>query len=180
MEDSAAVLHFWFVESTPDQWFEKNPNYDRIIAERFGALHAAAARGELDHWTATADGSLALVLVLDQFSRNLFREDPRAFAQDAKALGIAKAAIAAGQDRDVPEERRAFFYVPFEHSEDIADQNASLPLFEALTNRDYLRYAIAHRDIIARFGRFPHRNAVLGRVSTPEEIAFLKTPGSSF
>ena len=105
---------------------------------------------------------------------------PRAFAQDAKALGIAKSAIAAGQDKDVTEDRRVFFYVPFEHSEDLADQDACIPYFESLANTEYLRYAIAHRDIIARFGRFPHRNRVLGRESTDEEIAFLKTPGSSF
>ncbi len=180
MEDSASVLRFWFEESTPQQWFEKSDEYDRIIEDRFGDLHREAANGDHDGWTDSADGSLALILVLDQFSRNLFRDDPRAFAQDAKALSIAKKAIAEGQDREVPEDRRVFFYVPFEHSEDLADQEDSLPYFEALANPEYLRYAIAHRDIIARFGRFPHRNAVLGRESTADEIAFLKTPGSSF
>lgn len=180
MEDNASVLRFWFEESTPQQWFEKNDEYDRIIEERFGDIHQEASNGDHDGWTDTADGALALILVLDQFSRNLFRDDPRAFAQDAKALAIAKQAIARGQDKEVSEERRVFFYVPFEHSEDLADQEDSLPYFEALENPEYLRYAIAHRDIIARFGRFPHRNAVLGRESTADEIAFLKTPGSSF
>lgn len=180
MDDIGSVLNFWFVESTPDQWFEKNADYDRVIAERFGGLHSQAVAGQLNEWTKTADGSLALILLLDQFSRNLFRDDPRAFAQDAQALDIAKTAIEAGQDMEVPEDRRVFFYVPFEHSEELADQEASLPYFEALSNTEYLRYAIAHRDIIARFGRFPHRNQVLGRESTAEEAAFLKTPGSSF
>lgn len=180
MEDSASVLRFWFDESTPEQWFEKSDDFDRVIESRFGALHAAACRGDCDDWAETADGVLALILVLDQFSRNLFRDDPRAFAQDAKALLLAKGAIAKGFDMAVSEDRRVFFYVPFEHSEDLADQEASLPYFEALTNKEYLRYAVAHRDIIARFGRFPHRNAVLGRESSPEESEFLKTPGSSF
>ncbi len=180
MEDSASVLRFWFEESTPQQWFERDDGYDRLIRERFGALHAAACRGERDDWAETAEGALALVLVLDQFSRNLFRDDPRAFDQDAKALSLAKAAIAKGYDKAVPEERQVFFYVPFEHSEDLADQEACIPCFAALENDQYLGYAIAHRDIIARFGRFPHRNAVLGRESTADEIEFLKTPGSSF
>ncbi len=180
MDEVQSVLRFWFEESTPQQWFEKSDDYDRAIRDHFGALHAAAARGDHDGWAETPDGALALILVLDQFSRNLFRDDPRAFAQDAKALGIAKDAIAIGHDMEVSEARRVFFYVPFEHSEDLADQEACLPYFEALSNADYLKYAIAHRDIIARFGRFPHRNAVLGRESTQEEIEFLKTPGSSF
>lgn len=180
MEDSVSILRFWFDESTPEQWFTKNANFDRMIERRFGALHAAAATGQLDGWAETADGALALILVLDQFSRNLFRDDPRAFAQDEKALALAKGAIAEGHDMAVAEDRRVFFYVPFEHSEALADQEVSLPYFEALSNPEYLRYAVAHRDIIARFGRFPHRNAVLGRKSTAEEEAFLLTPGSSF
>ena len=179
-EDSSSVLQFWFEESTPQQWFERNDGYDRVIRERFGALHAAASRGDLDDWAETAEGALALVLVLDQFSRNLFRDDSRAFAQDAKALSLAKSAITKGHDKAVGEEWRVFFYVPFEHSEDLADQQACIPYFEALENDQYLSYALAHRDIIARFGRFPHRNAVLGRESTEDEIEFLKTPGSSF
>ncbi|RVU34695.1 DUF924 domain-containing protein [Hwanghaeella grinnelliae] len=180
MEDCASVLRFWFEESTPQQWFEKNADFDRVIEERFGDLHQEASNGGHDDWAKSANGALALILVLDQFSRNLFRDDPRAFAQDGKALSLAREAISKGQDKEVSEERRVFFYVPFEHSEDLADQEESLPYFESLSNPEYLRYAIAHRDIIARFGRFPHRNDVMGRESTAEEIAFLKTPGSSF
>ncbi len=180
MEDSASVLKFWFEESVPENWFTRDDGYDRLIEQRFGALHAAAALGQYDSWCETAEGALALVLVLDQFSRNLFREDPRAFAQDEKALKIAKSAIAAGHDMAVNIDWRVFFYVPYEHSESLSDQEESLKYFEALPNKEYLKYVIAHRDIIARFGRFPHRNAVLGRDSTPEETEFLKTPGSSF
>ena len=176
----ADVLDFWFVQSQPKQWFVRDAAFDTAIADRFGELHACADAGEMDGWADTADGALALVLVLDQFSRNLFRNDAKAFATDVKALGIARAAIDAGFDQQVEERRRTFFYVPFEHSEKLADQERCIELSATLTNKDFLGWAEKHKVIIERFGRFPHRNAVLGRISTPEEAEFLKQEGSSF
>jgi len=180
MSEIADVLTFWYEECTPEDWFKKDAAFDAALRERFGALHDRAAAGACDSWADSADGALALVLVLDQFSRNLYRDDPRAFAQDEKALGVARSAIAAGFDQEQPHDRRHFLYIPFEHSEILADQEEGVAHFERHGDAETLRYAIAHRDIIQRFGRFPHRNACLGRTSTDEETAFLKTPGSSF
>ena len=174
------VLHFWFDECTPEQWFTSDPGFDARIVDRFGALLGACAAGTHDGWAAEADGALALIVVLDQFSRNVYRGSAKAFAQDAKALSVAKEAIAAGFDAAQPMPRRMFFYMPFEHAEDLADQQLCVGYFEELGDEKLLHYAVAHRDVIARFGRFPHRNAILGRASTAEEAAFLETPGSSF
>lgn len=180
--DIKAVLAFWFgeVEQSREIWFKKDDGFDAEIRHRFGALHGAASRGGCDAWAGTPDGTVALVVVLDQFSRNLFRGDARAFDADAKALALAKAALDAGLDKVMGPYWRQFLYLPLEHSENLADQDRCVALVEALDNADLTKWAVAHRDIIARFGRFPHRNAVLGRDSTEEEFAFLKQPGSSF
>jgi uncharacterized protein (DUF924 family) len=181
------VLAFWFgPQPGPSraEWFRKDAAFDERIRERFGALHAAAARGERAAWRASAETNLALVVVLDQFSRNLYRDDARAFAQDAQARDCAVEALARGDDLGMRPVQRQFLYLPFEHSEDLADQERSLELFASLEAFEETRglgeWARRHHAIVARFGRFPHRNAVLGRASTPEEIEFLKQPGSGF
>lgn len=174
MED---VLTFWFAD--PERAWKKDPAFDDELRRRFGALHAAVLRGEHDDWCATPRGVLAYVLVLDQLSRNLHRGDPRAFAGDARALTAAARAVDAGQDRALAPIERGFLYMPFMHSEALADQERAVALFAAL-GEPFLPFAVQHRDIVARFGRFPHRNAVLGRESTPEEREFLTQPGSSF
>lgn len=180
-DEIGTVLRFWFEESEPEQWWKKDPGFDAEIRRRFVGLHARAAAGDLDGWAENAEGALALILVLDQFSRNLHREDPRAWAQDAQALAVARRAVERGLDTAFEDKnRRVFFYLPFEHSEDLAVQEESVRLISALGDAHYTEHAIAHRDIVARFGRFPHRNAVLGRRSTEEEVEFLKQPGSSF
>ncbi|MEC9347863.1 MAG: DUF924 family protein [Pseudomonadota bacterium] len=184
MEDVriAEVLRFWFEELRPEQYWTRDDALDRRIIADFGALHAEAVSGALAGWMATPEGALALVIVLDQFPRNMFRGDPRSWASDSLALAHAKAAIDRGHDRALPAERRHFLYLPFEHSEDLAMQERSLELFGAMPDLSpEAKFAVErHHEIIARFGRFPHRNAVLGRVSTPEEIAFLNEPHSSF
>ncbi len=172
------VLEFWFgagEEAYRGVWFEKNDDFDKRIEAAFGKDREIAAAGGYDDLAATPDGALALVILLDQFSRNLQRGSAEAFASDPKALGIAKTAIAKGFDKDVSVIRRMFFYLPFEHSETLADQEEGVALFTALGDDKLLEYMINHRDIVARFGRFPHRNEVLGRESTPQERAFLKT-----
>ncbi len=178
--DVENVLSFWFEESTPKQWFVKDRDFDATIEKRFGQLHTQAARGDLDSWCHSAQGSLALIILLDQFSRNIFRGDPRTFATDAKALDISKVAIANGYDNEVEERARSFFYLPFEHSENITDQERAIELFIKMGNKNLLQWAEKHKVIIERFGRFPHRNDVLGRESTPEELQFLTEDGSSF
>ncbi|MEQ8395250.1 DUF924 family protein [Thalassobaculum sp.] len=174
------VLAFWFGECTPQQWFEKNDAFDATLRERFGALHSEAAAGGLADWETSADGRLALLLVLDQMSRNLYRGDPRAFAQDARARDLARRAIAAGDHVFGSRDRCLFLYLPFEHSEDLADQLMCDALFRALGDAELIDYGVRHRVIIERFGRFPHRNAALGRTSTAEELEFLTQPNSSF
>jgi uncharacterized protein (DUF924 family) len=174
------VLHFWFGESGPRQWFAKDAAFDAVLRERFGALHASMAAGVEPASADTSRRALAAILVLDQFSRNLHRDDPRAFACDARARELARAALDQGNDAGLGAAQRMFLYLPFEHSEDLADQQRSVALFEALGEPGWLRYAIAHRDLIARFGRFPHRNAVLGRASTPAELEALAQPGNAF
>ena len=182
LADPAEILAFWFDESTPQQWFRKDPDFDAAIRDRFADTHRAAAAGALDGWAETAEGLMALVLVLDQFSRNLHRGSADAFAQDAKALALARDGIARGLDLAIaPPDRRVFLYLPFEHSEDPADQEEAIRLCEARTEDPvYVDFARRHRDVIAEFGRFPHRNAVLGRLNTPAEEAYLARPDAGF
>ena len=175
-----AVLSFWFEETEPRQWWIRSDEFDRVIESRFGALHRAAAQCELHAWRESAAGRLAEIIVLDQFSRNLHRGRAQAFACDALALGLAQCAIAAGIDRQLDVARRTFLYMPFMHSESRAIHAAALSLFDVPGMEGNYASEIAHKAIIDRFGRYPHRNEALGRASTPEEIAFLKTPGSSF
>lgn len=170
------VVAFW-IDAGPAAWFAKSDAFDAEIRERFEALHHAAARREFDGWAGTADGALALLLLLDQFPRNLYRGSGHAFATDPLALSIAKQSLSRGFDTQVEPSVRAFFYLPFEHSEALADQDRAVALFQAAGDADLVKWAALHRDIILRFGRFPHRNACLGRVSTPEEEAFLRDGG---
>ena len=175
-----AVLRFWFTESGPEQWFAKDAAFDAVLRERFGALHARVASGDEPTSAQSPRHALASILVLDQFPRNLFRGDARAFASDARARELANDAIAQGHDAGMTPAERLFAYLPFEHSESLADQHRAVALVEALGVPEWTRYAAAHFDLIARFGRFPHRNAVLGRASTPEELDALARPGNAF
>jgi len=174
------VLHFWFDEATPEQLFKSDPAFDAEIRARFGETHRAAAHGELAAWRDTPAGRLAEIIVLDQFSRNLFRDDARAFATDGMALVLAQETVRAGADRSIPEARLAFLYMPFMHSESRAIHVEAERLFRHPGLENNYGFELKHKAIIDRFGRYPHRNRVLGRVSTPEELAFLEQPGSSF
>ena len=169
------VLQFWR-EAGPGKWFRKDAAFDAGFRERFLAAHEAAARGQLDGWAADAPGALALLILLDQFPRNAFRNSPRMFATDRQALEIARRAVDAGFDRQTDESLRNFFYLPFMHSEQLADQDRALALTQPL-GADALKFAHIHRDIIAEFGRFPHRNTLLGRTTTPKEQQFLDKGG---
>jgi uncharacterized protein (DUF924 family) len=174
------VLSFWFDELDREAWFRKSAATDQAIRDRFARVHDRAASEPVEAAVTSPRRALAAVIVLDQFSRNMFRGTPQAFASDAKARGIPRGAVASGFDQVFGIHGRSFLYMPFEHSEDLADQDLAVALIGALGDDEYTRYALAHRDIIAGFGRFPHRNAVLGRVSTAEEAEFLRQPGSSF
>lgn len=178
----ADVIAFW-THAGPKAWFAKSDAFDAKVRDGFEAGHHAAARGEHADWSRTAEGALALLLLLDQFPRNLYRGSAHAFATDPLAKSIAEAAIAQGFDRRVEPLLRPFFYLPFEHSEALVDQDRAITLFETAAketgDQDSLKWAIMHRDIIVRFGRFPHRNACLGRVTQPEEQAFLDEGGFS-
>ncbi len=176
MQQTDDVLAFWRAAGEK-KWFAKNDAFDAEIKSRFLPTYEAAAKGALSDWEATADGALALIIVLDQFPRNMFRRDARAFAADATARAVADRALARGFDQQVPEAMRLFFYLPFEHSEAMADQDRCCALVKTLGNADLLHWAELHADIIRRFGRFPHRNAVLGRTTTPAEKAFLDSDG---
>ena len=175
-ERSFDVLDFWW-SAGPAAWFTAAPAFDSKVAEVLLPLHEAAARGEYDAWADTPHGALALLILLDQVPRNVFRGTPRAFATDAQALAIAEAALAKGFPRAFPIDARVFFYLPFEHAEDMAAQELACDLFRSLGNDQGYLYALIHMDAIRRFGRFPHRNAILGRVSTPEEEAYLAAGG---
>jgi uncharacterized protein (DUF924 family) len=186
---AAEVLAFWFGEppaSVPRaEWFRKDPAFDEAIHQRFGATLEAALAGGLGPWQRTPAGALASIVVLDQFTRNAFRDTPRAFAGDALALAAAEALVARGDDRLLAPLARWFVYLPFEHAESLEQQRRSVALFDALAAEhpamaDAREWAVKHQVIVERFGRFPHRNAILGRPSTPEELAFLRQPGSSF
>jgi uncharacterized protein (DUF924 family) len=174
------VLDFWFSELPREAWFRKDADVDRTIRDRFLPVYETLSARTPDELATSADKALAAVIVLDQFPRNMFRDTAKAFATDALALAIAKRAIERGLDQELARERRIFLYLPFEHSEELADQLRCIALTEALGDEEYARYAKLHHDVIARFGRFPHRNAILGRPSTPEEEAFLQQPGSRF
>ncbi|MDP6786849.1 MAG: DUF924 family protein [Rhodospirillales bacterium] len=179
MEAIALILDFWFVSD--GLWFKKDDAFDETIRQRFTADYERAAAGESSDWRQTPDGCLALIILLDQFPRNMFRGSARAFATDALAIDVTEAALGRGFDNALPPARRRFVYMPLMHAEDVDHQRRCVDLFAALENdSNGLEYAIKHLEIIERFGRFPHRNEVLGRHSTPEELAFLKTPGSSF
>ncbi len=189
--DYRGVLDFWFgTGGSPEygkpreEWFRKSDEFDAAIRTRFLDLHRLAAAGQMQPWQAAPDSLLALILVLDQFPRNLFRGSSRAFSTDAQAQAAAQLAVARGHDRTLLPVQRWFVYLPFEHAEDLGLQRRCLELFEGLRadadSADTIDYARRHYEIIARFGRFPHRNAVMGRISTPEEIEFLKQPGSGF
>jgi uncharacterized protein (DUF924 family) len=172
---AAEVIEFWR-QAGPSLWFAKDADFDRRFRETFLEAHEAAARGDLDGWLATHEGALALLLLLDQFPRNAFRGTPRMYATDAAARRIARAAVDAGRDQHMPKALRTFFYLPFGHSEDLADQERSVALCRHLGPPDSAS-SERHRDIVRRFGRFPHRNSILGRSMTPEEQAFLDQGG---
>ena len=188
-ERAGGLLRFWFGEgeeygSPRSFWFEKSEEVDREIRERFSEDHERAASGELEDWKSGPRECLALILLLDQVPRNIFREDARSYATDALAREAARHAIESGFDSELENVERWFVYLPFEHSEDMEDQRRSVELFEAMggdgEDVDVAHYARRHLEIVERFGRFPHRNRVLGRESTPEEAEFLEEPGSSF
>ncbi len=189
ISDPAAVSSFWFDTPQPDSprevWFRKDPAFDAEIRERFGTTIDAALAGRLDHWEAAGpDSALALIVVLDQFTRNVFRDTADMFAGDARALAIARRLVDTGADRQLTPVQRWFAYLPFEHSESLADQDLSVELFDELraypVSAGAYDWAVSHRDVIRRFGRFPHRNEILGRKSSAKELAFLETPGSRF
>lgn len=180
MLNSDDVLRFWFEEVSPEQWWTRSDELDRKVRERFADLHRQACASELFSWRKTAAGRLAEVIVLDQFSRNLYRDDGKAFAQDALALALAQEAVAGGHDQQLPTERRVFFYLPYMHSESLVIHEIACQLFAQPGLENNLAFEKKHKAILDRFGRYPHRNASLGRISTAEELEFLKQPGSSF
>lgn len=174
------ILEFWFEQLKPANWWEKNLKLDEEIGQRFADLHRQAASGELWHWRSSAEGRLAEVIILDQFSRNIYRDQPESFAQDCMALALAQEAISLGMDQSLPVVQRSFLYMPFMHSESLTIHDRAVQLFAVPGMENSLDFEHRHRDIILRFGRYPHRNAILQRPSTDEERAFLRQPGSSF
>ena len=179
-EACVEVLKFWFEEIEPAQWWRKDEAFDRMIVERFAALHRSAVAGELFEWRKTARGRLAEVIVLDQFSRNMFRGSPLSFACDPVALALAQEAIAAVADKALKQAERSFLYMPFMHSESLQIHELAMELFKQNGNPHNRDFEYRHKAIIERFGRYPHRNAILGRPSSEAEIEFLRQPGSSF
>ncbi|MBC7767682.1 MAG: DUF924 family protein [Phycisphaerales bacterium] len=175
MASAGEIVRFWR-DAGPKLWFAKDETHDGRC-RGYEAEHHAAARRELAHWEMDAESALALLLLLDQFPRNIWRNSPHAFAADPLAQAVALRAIEKRFDAATDSDLRVFFYLPFEHAEDLALQERGVVLIEAMRNAEYTKYAVLHRDIIARFGRFPHRNAILGRKSTPEELAFLAEGG---
>jgi len=174
------LLRFWFEECTAAQWWGSDAQFDALIRQRYAALHGNAVAGELHGWRHSVQGRLAEVIVLDQFSRNLYRDLPAAFAADAMALALAQETVAAGLDAQLPDAQRPFLYMPYMHSESAYIHIQAQSLFAAAGNAATLKFELKHKAIIDRFGRYPHRNAILGRPSTAEELAFLAMPGSSF
>lgn len=174
------VLTFWFEETSPKQWWKKDKAFDKKVEARFGELVEDALAGRLDHWANEPRGALALVLLLDQFPRNIWRGNAKAFAGDWKARVVTRLALSEGYDEQMTEDQRAFLYMPLEHSENPSDQEDSMKLFEGLGNEYYLKFAIEHHELIKRFGRFPHRNKALKRKSTAAEKTYLKQPNAGF
>jgi uncharacterized protein (DUF924 family) len=174
------ILSFWFNDIEPSKWWIKDLEFDRLIKEKFLSIHQQANQCELVEWRKTAKGRLAEIIVLDQFSRNMFRDTAKAFASDQLALALSQEAISLGKDQELNQTERSFLYMPFMHSESLYIHDIALKLFEANGSESSLKFEIKHRDIIEQFGRYPHRNAILGRESTAEELAFLQQPGSSF
>jgi uncharacterized protein (DUF924 family) len=172
----SAVLEFWR-GAGHERWFNPNPDFDKEVRERFSGAHETASAGRLSAWEETAEGALALVIVVDQFSRNMFRGTARAFSSDPLAREVSRRAIARGFDHEVEPAMRSFFYMPFMHSENLADQEYCLELFRASGDEEGIKYAEIHRDAIRRFGRFPHRNEMLGRSSSADEVAYLDAGG---
>ena len=190
-QEAREVLDFWFgtpasggYGSARKEWFRKDVAFDALIADRFAGLHTRLEGGETAGWDEAPDALLARIVVLDQFSRNMFRDSPRAYASDAIALACARLMVAKGWDMELLPVQRMFVYLPYEHSEQLADQDRCVELMQRVAIdpalADMPQWAEKHRVVVARFGRFPHRNAILGRSSTPEEIEFLRQPGSSF
>lgn len=175
-----AVLQFWFNELSAQQWFAKSDALDALIHDKFAATLIAASRGELWHWRKNAEGRLAEIIVLDQFSRNIYRDTPQAFTQDVVALVLAQEAVALGLDQQLNDAEKAFLYMPYMHSESPEIHEQAVQLFNQPGLEINYDYELKHKAIIDRFGRYPHRNAILGRVSTRDEVEFLKQPGSSF
>lgn len=178
--DYQQVIQFWFEETTPQQWWQKDSKFDETIKHRFSKVHQQAMHGELAHWRKSPLGRLAEVIVLDQFSRNIFRDTALAFASDPTALILAQEAIANKADEQLTEQQRAFLYMPYMHSESKLIHQHAVTLFNSLDDKNNYQFELKHKEIIDRFGRYPHRNELLGRESTNEELEFLKQPGSSF
>ena len=176
--DAGEVVTFWLAQSEK-VWFSPDPAFDAEVLSRFAELVERAKSGTLDDWADSPEGALALVLLLDQMTRNIYRDSPEMYAADGKALDVAKRAIARGFDQELPKDKRRWLYMPFMHSENLADQKRSVELFAASELSESLPFAVEHADIVRRFGRFPHRNAILGRQTTPEEAAFLAGGGFS-
>lgn len=174
------IINFWFHQLTPQQWWAKDAKLDEEIKTRFSELHAKATRCELYDWRMAAKGRLAEIIILDQFSRNIYRDTPQAFANDPLALALAQEALAVDADKALSPVERSFLYLPFMHSESAEIHKVAMILFSAEGMENNLDFEIQHQKIIERFGRYPHRNKILGRESTPEEIEFLLQPGSSF
>lgn len=174
------VIDFWFEEIEQSQWWVKESSFDSVVTQRFLAIHQQAIAGELVEWRRTSLGRLAEIIVLDQFSRNMFRDTPNAFASDSLALILAQEAVNVGADKALTPTQRSFLYMPFMHSESIIIHEHAVELFNQPQMQHNLDFEIRHKDIIEQFGRYPHRNEILGRQSTPQEIAFLMEPGSSF
>jgi uncharacterized protein (DUF924 family) len=180
MRTANDVLQFWFAEHGPEDWFSAKPEFDAMLTERFAETHAAASRGEAFGWRTTPEGRLAEIIVLDQFSRQLYRGDARAFAQDGMALVLAQEAAAHGQDRALDQQQRQFLLMPYMHSESLVVHEEAVRLFTELGNEEALKYEIAHRDVLERFGRYPRRNAALGRQSTQEELEHMESGEGMF
>ena len=180
MIEKEEILNFWFKECKPEQWFKKNEDFDKMIKNRFFIAIENSIAGKLGNWEESETGCLALIILLDQFTRNVFRDTPQAFAGDKRALALSQLCCAKDYLTNPDIKKRQFMLMPMMHSENLAVQDAALPLFKKYASKKDYEYAEKQREIIARFGRFPHRNVILGRKSINEELEFLKQPGSSF